>query len=449
MRATRSLFNDLLRWVAGALAVGVVLLVGLWTGLEKIEYERAIEAKGREMAQGAAAAVLFDTADRPVGANVVGHIKRVTEALPKDYLFQVVDEQGTVLMASNGDRSPLLALPPPLALGRSDLTKDVDGRTLRLAVEAMVRPLRTSYVVAGRSNPFDKGLLDARLKTSQVTALIASLIAMAIVLLVVWLTLRRVFGPLVALSALAERIDSRNLRVRLPVEDAPTEVAPLISAVNSALERLESGFRNQQEFLAKVAHELKTPLTLIRSRIEMDGPIDREKVLRDIDHAARQVHQLLHLAEVSDPNSIQCTEIDLVRVASRVVDFLELLARRHGVTLALHAPADLHVVADEGAVFVLLRNLVENAIHHSNAGDVVNIEVSVRGLAVRDQGRGLLPEEIPHLFNRFWRGAHRRDHGAGLGLSICQEVTKAHGWALSAGSLLPAGAQFEVRFDAA
>lgn len=87
--------------------------------------------------------------------------------------------------------------------------------------------------------------------------------------------------------------------------------------------------------------------------------------------------------------------------------------------------------ADRGALFTLLKNLLENAIQHAPSTTTVDVEVQRDVLSVRDWGPGLDPAQIPLLFERFWRAAHRRDHGAGLGLSICQEIALAHGWSLT------------------
>jgi signal transduction histidine kinase len=89
-------------------------------------------------------------------------------------------------------------------------------------------------------------------------------------------------------------------------------------------------------------------------------------------------------------------------------------------------------LADRGALFTLLKNLLENAIQHAPRGTDVQVEVDATAVSVRDWGPGVPPGQVSQMFARFWRGAHRRDHGAGLGLAICQEIALAHGWMLSA-----------------
>lgn len=94
-------------------------------------------------------------------------------------------------------------------------------------------------------------------------------------------------------------------------------------------------------------------------------------------------------------------------------------------------------LADRGALFTLFKNLLENAIQHAPRGTEVRVEVDAAAVSVRDRGPGVTPEQRSQMFSRFWRGAHRRDHGAGLGLAICQEIAHAHGWTLTAHSTDP------------
>ncbi|WP_226251338.1 sensor histidine kinase [Halomonas sp. SBBP1] len=93
--------------------------------------------------------------------------------------------------------------------------------------------------------------------------------------------------------------------------------------------------------------------------------------------------------------------------------------------------------ADRGACFTLLKNLLENAIQHAPEQTLVSMEIQGNTITVLDRGPSVEPEQLSLLFSRFWRGAHRRDHGAGLGLAICQEIALAHGWTLTAHNAHP------------
>ena len=265
-------------------------------------------------------------------------------------------------------------------------------------------------------------------------------------LVTIHLSLRRALLPVRAASSAARRISPRTLSKRLPAADQPRELRPLVEAFNAALDRLQGAFKTQQEFLSNAAHELKTPLALIRAQVELAEPgAWREQILEDVDRVARQVQQLLLLAEASEQRNYRVEAIDPKPAVREVFDFMERVAGQRGVTLGLRLSPELRFwQADRGALFTLLKNLVENAIQHSPPEGVVTLTVEPEGFSVTDQGRGVSEEDLPRIFERFWRGPDRREQGAGLGLSICAEIAAAHAWRLSAHRRLPG---LEVRCD--
>lgn len=261
----------------------------------------------------------------------------------------------------------------------------------------------------------------------------------SVVLLVVfgicaYVTLGYTLRPLRKLSESATSISPSALHARLPTEAAPSEIAPLVHSFNRALDRLEHGYRVQQEFLATAAHELKTPLALIRAQVELrEEGEDRDSLLGDVEHMTRQVQQLLLLAEASEVQNYSFAIIDVQEVAQDVVAYLQRMAEAAHVHVTLSDSASVaRWQADRGALFTLLKNLLENAIQHAPSGTEVRMEVDAATVTVRDSGPGVDPQQLSQMFSRFWRGAHRRDQGAGLGLAICREIALAHGWMLSA-----------------
>jgi signal transduction histidine kinase len=158
----------------------------------------------------------------------------------------------------------------------------------------------------------------------------------------------------------------------------------------------------------------------------------------------RQVQQLLHLAEASESQNYAFAPVDTRALIGEVVSYMERLADRQDVTLRVEvAPGATLPRADRGALFTLLKNLLENAIQHSRAGGVVQVRAEPHLISVQDDGQGVAADDLPKLFTRFWRGADRRDIGAGLGLSICREIATAHGWDVRARRTEP-GMIFEL-----
>lgn len=205
---------------------------------------------------------------------------------------------------------------------------------------------------------------------------------------------------------------------------------------------------------ATAAHELKTPLALIRAQLElMPEDEERDWLLSDVKYMSRQVQQLLLLTEVSEEQNYKFCAVDLAQVAAEALSYLQRMADAAAVKLTLEDQSRGAVwQADKGALFTLLKNLVENAIQHAPAGTEVVLTLSPVSLSVRDVGPGVAEHELSQLFNRFWRGEHRRDSGAGLGLAICQEIAVTHHWHLTAhradpGLLLVLSAQSALRIN--
>ena len=359
-----------------------------------------------------------------------------------DAQYRVLDRSGRVVLSSNSDARALA----PLDRSLDSFTSTADGGTLLVRTERMMRGTQTYYVQVGatkRLSAFVRALTATIRMSDTLRLAIASVV---LVTIAVYFTLRRVLRPLRETSAAASRIDARHLSRRLSTRRLPTEFLPVVTAFNLTLDRLEKGYIVQRAFLADAAHELKTPLSLIRAQIDMDGTTDRQALLQDIDRMARQVNQLLHLAEASETQNYVFESVDLAALAEDVSDYLRRLAERHQVYVDIRRDSQTSTVdADRGALFMLLKNLVENAIQHSPAGGVVTVRIAADQLVVRDDGPGIAQNELPQLFKRFWRGPTRRNEGAGLGLSICSEIASAHDWKLSAQSVAH-GAQFTLFF---
>lgn len=240
--------------------------------------------------------------------------------------------------------------------------------------------------------------------------------------------------PLHKLSQAAALISPRSLQERLQEDHVPTEIAPLVKSFNTALDRLERGYRLQQEFLATAAHELKTPLALIRAQLElMPENEERNWLLSDVTYMARQVQQLLLLTEASEEQNYKFSTVEVKQIAAEAITYLQRMADAAQVKLRLKDQSQgAKWQADQSALFTLLKNLLENAIQHAPVETEVILTLYPGSLSLRDFGPGVTEDELPQLFNRFWRGEHRLDTGAGLGLAICQEIAVTHHWALSA-----------------
>ncbi len=218
----------------------------------------------------------------------------------------------------------------------------------------------------------------------------------------------------------------------------------------------------RREFVANVSHELRTPLSAIKLMLETilvadDDPEARTlflpQVAREVDRMIRLVEDLLELARSESGNLVLRKDVfDLTDIATTVVNTFAQRSASADVELDLEAPEAVFVDADRNRLTQVGLNLVDNALRHTPSGGTVTVEVvrdeSHAILRVRDTGRGIPYNDLPHIFERFYvvdRSRSREHTGTGLGLSIARHLVEAHGGTLTAQSLYGRGATFECR----
>jgi signal transduction histidine kinase len=387
-----------------------------------------------QYADGIARHVRFDRSGHPMGPNDDDAHAWMFAFFGKEIDLRILDDAGALAYAPDGG-GHVLPEGMPFVPGRHVVAVAREGVALHVATTPLVHDGRTWFVQFVVS---DRLLLQLR-HSFGTLALWKGVAALCVTFLVVFavtvtLALRRALAPLRTASDDARRITLRTMDARIADTAMPTEIRPLVESFNLVLDRLQRGFRTQQEFLASAAHELKTPLALIRAQVEL-GRLGqgRHGVLADVDRMARQVQQLLILAEASEPQNYRIAPVDPVAAMREAIDYMAPVAEQQQVPLRLVVEEDAREWhADRGALFTLVKNLLENAIQHSGSGDAVTVHAGPAGFTVADQGPGVAPENLARIFERFWRGKERREDGAGLGLSICQEIATAHEWRLLA-----------------
>jgi signal transduction histidine kinase len=274
-------------------------------------------------------------------------------------------------------------------------------------------------------------------------AILALLLAVDIVII------RRALHPVVRASRIASAIDPKRTDLRLPLAGLPRELLPLIVAVNEALDRLEKGMRLQQEFTADAAHELRTPLAVLRARVDsLPDQKDLAALKSDIDVMSHVVSQLLEIAELENAGLRIDGRVDLYAVAADVVSMIAGVAIAQGKEVALTGGPVL-VRGNEAMIFRAIRNLADNAIKHTESGSEVIVDVREDGtVRVLDKGPGVPPAERALTVRRFWR-ARRDQDGAGLGLSIVSRIAELHGTKLGISDRDGGGAVFSLSFETA
>ena len=259
---------------------------------------------------------------------------------------------------------------------------------------------------------------------------------------------RRALDPVRDASKTAAAIGPQRAEVRLPEQSMPNEIAPLVHAVNQALDRLEAGYRAQREFTADMAHELRTPLAIVRARVDSldPGPV-REALRADLVNMTRTVNQVLDIAELESFIVATDAKADIKEVCADAVSFMAPLAVEMNKTIALTGETGpVWVHGHPEALFRAVRNLIENAIRHTPAGVSIEVEVEAGGVVkVLDDGPGVPEGERELIFSRFWRRDRAKADSRGIGLAIVARVAEAHEGSISVKNRPGGGAMFTLR----
>lgn len=243
-----------------------------------------------------------------------------------------------------------------------------------------------------------------------------------------WLITR----SLLPLADAAERIHQaagRERGFRVDTSDLPTEALPFAEAVNQLLARLDDAARRQEGFAADVAHELKTPLSVVMLELQHLGTDHAKRIVADLTAMNRLIEQLLILAQLdayaSAPQPF--VMLDLSEVAMDAIKLTAVNASRHRVTLAFQGTDASPVSGRREALAAAVRNLIENAVRVTPGGGEVIVTCGPGAtLRVSDGGPGIDPRLLAHLCDRFKRGDHASHGGAGLGLSIVARIMEVH-----------------------
>jgi signal transduction histidine kinase len=279
-------------------------------------------------------------------------------------------------------------------------------------------------------------------------AILALLLAIDIVVI------RDALKPVLRASEIASAIDPAKTNLRLPGHDMPRELLPLITSMNQALDRLEEGIRVQREFTADAAHELRTPLAVLRTRVEtMSGREGLEGIKADILVMTHVVNQLMEMAEVEGNSAPPTTTVDLRAICVEAAAMMAEIAIRQDRSIALAGAAQpVWVRGDSAMIFRAVRNLVENAIKHAPPGTAVELQVDDDGsVAVMDRGPGVPEKDRALIFRRFWRAdrnptLNHSFQGAGLGLAIVAKIAEIHAGMVTVASRPGGGAVFTLQF---
>ena len=364
------------------------------------------------------------------------------------YFYAVVDDGGKTLFSSLTDRTAIFPTDPrPAAVRFHEIQKGnavISGASIRRVIGSQTVWVQAAEDLANRDVLIDDIVADFFKNVGWIT------LPILLVLLVTDIAIfRRALLPLRQASEIAQHIGPTRTDVRLPVDEIPDEVRPLVLAVNLALDRLDQGFRVQREFTGDAAHELRTPLSILRTRVDTLEDQGAAKALhQDIEAMSRIVGQLLDIAEL-DAFTISPAEVaDLHAVCAEVAGFIAPLALEQGKEIALiGSGTPVWVKGNAEMMKRAIRNLAENAIKHTPRQSVVEFVLEESGkVSILDQGPGISDEERELIFRRFWRRNRSQQGSTGLGLSIVQRIVELHNATVTVENRATGGAQFSIHF---
>ncbi|MEO7058551.1 MAG: ATP-binding protein [Lapillicoccus sp.] len=390
---------------------------------------------------------------------------------PHEALAQLLSPTGALMDSSEGaTAAPLLT--PQLSVAAQHTPVSVTStwagdsvRLLAVAVPGTGTPAQVLVVGTTRD------LTEAALTRAQTLFLVTGPAVVLACALGAWLLAGATLRPVTRMRRQADAITAGDVDARLTVPKTRDEVARLGATMNALLQRLQTAVSQQRDLVADAGHELRTPLALLRAELELAVRPHRSRedvesavhdALGDIDRLTRLTDDLLLLATAEDTRAP--VQQQPVRMDILVLEAVEQVRRRHGLTGAPTAQIDVDIGRDQDGVMTLLAdggevsrviiNLVENALRHTPAPARVSVRLSTSEgppmvvLDVTDEGPGFPEAFLPHAFERFRRADPARSvgqGGAGIGLSIVAALVRHHGGTVSASNDASGGAHVQVR----
>ena len=276
-----------------------------------------------------------------------------------------------------------------------------------------------------------------------------------------WWLSSRAIRPIKKITATASSISSGDLSKRVPIADTDNELDQLATVLNSTFARLEAAFIQQARFTSDAAHELRTPVSVMLTQTQAALARERpaaeyrqavEACQRAAQRMRRLIESLLELARLdSAQEPMKREQIDLAKVAAECLELVRPLAAQRNLEIETNLPAT-ECVGDSERLSLVVTNLLVNAVHYNREGGRIYVIAEKNNgnaiLSIRDEGQGIKTEDLPHIFERFWRADKSRSRAqgrTGLGLAIAKSIVEAHGGVIEAESRPEEGSTFRVR----
>jgi signal transduction histidine kinase len=386
-------------------------------------------------------------------------VLREYQAKDEGKWLQIIDARGSWVYCSNRGAIANSISPLPLSPGKPFPFVARSGHSLRSFTRTVSVHGQTYYLATAISADNSVKIL-ARFRLD--LSLLVPPMVLAAAVAGHFLS-RKALNPVAAIVAEARCINDRNLAARLPVFRARDELSELTETLNQMLDRIEIAFRSVRSLTANTSHELRTPLTLIRTRIEIALCFTRtseqyrevlEEVRKETLSMTSLIENLLALARL-DAGAYQpeLRPVNIIALVNEAAKEWTPTAESLGLDLAWEEPdAPIWILGHAESLARLLRMLIDNACRFNQSGGWIRLTVGTEDtrvtIAVEDSGVGISDQDMPHIFDRFYRAQspQRESSGSGLGLSLAKWIADQHNTSILAESTLGVGSRFQVAF---
>ena len=440
----KSIHFRMTAWYAGLLVCLLILFgASVYFGLRRY-LERTVRAALSEQARAVGEEIGERVTEKRL-PTIVNYLNEKFAPQLNARFIRVTNAGGGVLYLSKRTSDRLLepaVVPTPPRQSEHEYASEAflpNGNRVLVQVFPVVTPDGKFIVEVGSLY----GPIDAVLSGLMMTFALGMPVIVAVAIGGGYLLTRRAMRKVEEVTVQAEHISSNNLSERLPVFQTGDELERLTMALNRMMERLDDAFQHINRFSADVSHELRTPLTILRG--ELEAAVQQEHLtpelldlvgsaLEETERLRTIVDQLLVVSRL-DAGGVQMEKVplDLGQLATSTAEQMLLLAEEKSITVRCDAQRGVEVEGDPSRLKQVVVNLLDNAIRYTSEGGAISVSAAKQNgwatLIVTDNGAGIPPEALPHVFERFYRADKARSRylgGSGLGLSIVNAICTAH-----------------------
>lgn len=457
-----------MRWRLIAVLVGVVAMVlavhdlPLASHLRQVERDRLVTGLERDAFTIAGRAEdALQTGDPEQAASVADRLAAYRDQTGSRVI--VTDADGITVATSDEEANTGsdYSTRPEVAAALSGVptSGERDSTTLGTRLLYVAVPVLSGEEVVGSVRiTYPAAEIGERVESRVRGLLVVALLSVAVALAAAVLFAATVTRPLRRLRSATEQLAAGDLSVRAPTDDGPPEIRALAASFNLMGDRLERTMARQRAFASDASHQLRTPLTALRLRLEQARELiddDPDTAQARLEAATDETQRLQHLVDGllalarAEGRAAATEVVDVGRVATERTEIWDALAAEQGVELRCQVPEGLLARVVPGALEQILDNYLDNALRVAPSGSGVDVVARAEGddlvLEVRDRGPGMTDAQLDRAFDRFWRAADAPPGGSGLGLAIVLRLAEASGGTARLRRRAEGGTSAEVR----